>query len=82
MPENLNTLRCLQSGWLAIGTRDFQKLPKYFSLANMMAQMCTFNIGHSVGHIVVVIVTTVIEAMHLHQDTASPSGSQFVTVSS
>ena len=44
-----------------------------------MAQMCTFNIGHSVGHIVVVIVTTVIEAMHLHQDIASPSGAQFAT---
>ena len=30
-----------------------------------MAQMCTFNIGHSVGHIVFVMVTTVIEALFI-----------------
>ena len=46
--EGLNTLRCVRSGCLAIGTPDFQKLCPYSPLAKMMSHMCTFNIGHLV----------------------------------
>ena len=46
--EDLNALRCVRYGWLAIGTPDIQKLCKYSSLTSMMSHMWTFNIGHSV----------------------------------
>ena len=79
------------SGCLAIGTRDFQKLCKYSSLANMVAQMCTFNIGHPVFcwtycfrycdncYWSTVYHRTGLITL-LHQDIASPPGARFVTI--
>lgn len=37
--EDLNALRCVRYGWLAIGTPDIQKLCKYSSLTSMMSHM-------------------------------------------
>ena len=63
LTEDLNALTLVRSRSTAIGTTDLQKLCKYCFLENMMNQMCTFNIGAScfaVGHVIFIIVTTVV----------------------